>query len=132
MKFLGNIGDVPVSQIMRQGFFSVKPNFSIRSTIESLQMHNMNCAPVVNEQSLLIGIISEHDLLIQAASKQMSLPITYTDKVISVKTTTSIKEVLTIFYTKRLKFLPVVDGTDHLRGVVTRIDVLGYLAKNAS
>ncbi len=126
-----NIGDAPVSQIMQKGFFNVRPNFTIRSTIEVFQMHKMSCAPVTDDQSSLIGIISEHDLLIQAASKPMSSPISYSSKVTSVYSDTKIKDVLVIFFTKKLKYIPVIDRTEHIRGMVSRIDLLNYLAKNS-
>lgn len=48
-------------------------------------------------------------------------------KVITVKPTTTIKELLTIFVSNRIGGVPVVDDKDNLVGIVSDGDVLRYL-----
>jgi acetoin utilization protein AcuB len=121
----------PVSKIMHSKPICVKPNYSIKTTIETFKVHKISCAPVITDDGKILGIISEHDLLIQAGSKAMDLPIDYNSKVTAIVPEATIKELLILFYTKKLKHVPVVDRANFVLGIVSRIDLLSYLLSGA-
>lgn len=122
-----NLGSIPVSQIMNTQVITVKADYSIKRTVEILKLNKLTGAPVVDQTKQLIGVISEYDLLIQAASKPASDLITYNEKVQAVQPETTLKEVLVIFYKQKLKRIPVIDKQGVVVGVVERIDVLTTL-----
>jgi predicted transcriptional regulator len=117
---------------MHTQVITVKPNYSIKTTIETFIVHKISCAPVTSDDNKIMGIISEHDLLIQAASKPMVKNIEFNTKVTAISIETTIKEALILFFTKKLKHVPVLDKNHFIVGIVSRIDLLNYLAENAS
>ena len=132
MQKFENIGEAPVSSIMQPKVICVKPSYSIKTTIETFRVHQISCAPVITDDGKIYGIISEHDLLIQAGSTPIEHSIDFKKQVTAVFPESTIKEVLMLFFSKRLKHAPVLDHKDHVIGIVSRIDLLNYLATNAS
>lgn len=126
-----NLGEVPVSRFMNVDCLKLKPDYSVRGTIEAFRIHHVSGAPVLDYQDKVIGVISEYDLLIQAASSKLSAPIIYKTNIISVQPETTLKEVLVILYKQKLKWLPVVNQGNYIQGVISRIDVLNFIATHS-
>jgi len=124
------LGDIPVSKIMKQKPICLRPNYSIKGTIETFRTHHISGAPVIDEEGKIIGIVSEYDLLIQAAAKTLNSSIDYNKKVFFIKQTTNLKDVLILLYKNKFKRIPVVDDHERVVGSVSRIDVLAYIAEN--
>lgn len=127
-----NLGNISISLIMNSDCIKLKPNYTVKGTIETFRVHHLSGAPIVDFQNKVIGVISEYDLLIQAATKSLSETIDYKSNVISALPESTLKEVLIIFYKQKLKWLPVVNKGNFLQGVVTRIDILNYIATHSS
>lgn len=125
------INDVPVSQFMNSRIVTLRDNFTLKTTIETFRVRKISGAPVVNSSDKIIGVISEYDLLIQAASKSLSAPIEYNGNVISVSPETTLKDVLVTLYKQRLKWMPVVSKENFVVGVISRIDVLHFIASHS-
>lgn len=126
------LNDVPVSQFMNKSVVALRDNFSLKTTIETFRVRHISGAPVVDYDNRVIGVISEYDLLIQAASRSVLTPIEYKTSVLSVNPETTLKEVLIMLYKNKLKWMPVVSEQGYLKGVVTRIDVLHFIAEHSS
>lgn len=122
------LGDTPVSKLMKSEFISLKPDYSVKGTIETFRINHIGGAPIIDYQHKVIGVISEYDLLIQAASSELSESIKFQKKVISVLPETTLKEVLVILYKQKLKWMPVTNKDNFLLGVISRIDVLHFIA----
>ncbi|MDO9183970.1 MAG: CBS domain-containing protein [Bacteriovorax sp.] len=125
------LGDVPVSQFMNAHAVMLKANYTVKSTIETFRIHHISGAPVVDYQNKIIGVISEYDLLIQAASRLISGPIEFKTNITFVHPETTLKEVLVILYKQKLKWIPVVNKENYVQGVVSRIDVLNFIANHS-
>jgi CBS domain-containing protein len=132
MDMFENIGTALVSKIMHTQVICIMPTYTIKTTIDTFRIHKISCAPVTSEDGKIVGIISEHDLLLQAASKSMSSYVDYNSKVTAISPETTIKEALVLFFTKKLKHAPVLDKNKCVIGIVSRIDLLNYLASNDS
>ena len=52
-----------VDEIMTTIVFTVGPNDKITDVATKLRQHDVNAAPVVNDENVCIGIITSHDLL---------------------------------------------------------------------
>lgn len=125
------LGDVPVSQFMSTHVITLKENYTVKSTIETFRIHHISGAPVVDYQNKIIGVISEYDLLIQAASKLLSGPIDFQSNIVAISPDTTLKEVLVILYKQKLKWMPVTNKEGYVQGVVSRIDVLNFIATHS-
>jgi IMP dehydrogenase len=125
-----NLADTPASQFMTSGV-SLRDTYTVRSTIETFRIHHISGAPVVDYANKILGVISEYDLLIQAASKPLSEKIDYKIKITAIYPETTLKEVLLILYKDKLKWMPVVNKENYVQGVVARIDVLNFIASHS-
>ncbi len=125
------VSEASVSQFMNPDFMVLEENYTIKGTIEIFRVHKISGAPIVDFQKKIIGVVSEYDLLIQAASKPLHFQIEYQSQVISVNPDTTLKDVLVILYKKKLKWMPVITKEGFVQGVVTRIDVLNFIASNS-
>ena len=125
------LGDIPVSQFMNTQVIMLKADYTIKSTIETFRVHHISGAPVVDYQNKIIGVVSEYDLLIQAASRLMSGPIDFKSNITAIYPETALKDVLVILYKQKLKWMPVINKENYVQGVVSRIDVLNFLATHS-
>lgn len=125
------LGDIPVSQFMSTHVIMLKSDYTVKSTIETFRVHHISGAPVVDYQNKIIGVISEYDLLIQASSKLLSGPIDFKSKITAVYPDTTLKDVLIILYKQKLKWMPVINQGNYVQGVVSRIDVLNFIATHS-
>ena len=120
----------PVSQFMSPDSMVLEENYTIKGTIEIFRVHKISGAPIVDFQKKILGVISEYDLLIQAASRPLHFQIEYKSQIIAVNPDTVLKDVLVMLYKKKLKWMPVITKEGYVQGIVTRIDVLNFIANN--
>lgn len=125
------LSDAPVSQFMSSHVITLRDNYTVKSTIETFRVHHISGAPVVDAENKIIGVISEYDLLIQAATRLLNGPIDYKSQVTAVYPETTLKEVLMILYKHKLKWMPVVNKENYVKGIVARIDVLNFIATHS-
>lgn len=125
------IGNSPASKFMDSRVVTLKENYTIKSTIETFRLHHISGAPVIDSQGKILGVISEYDLLIQAASKSLSSFIEFKTQITAVNPESTLKEVLVILYKQKLKWMPVIDKDKYVKGVISRIDVLNFIASHS-
>lgn len=136
--------NLPVSEIMTRNILRLKLSDEL-STAESLfKKNHIRHLPVV-DQGHIVGMVSLNDLLrisfadavdeerddVETSVYNMfTVEQVMTKKVVSVTSSTTIKEVADLFLTNDFHALPVVDD-DNLVGIVTTTDVIRYfLEKN--
>ena len=129
-EIVNKMGDTPVSSFMNEDYVKLKANYSIKGTIEIFRTHHIGGAPVTDFQEKIIGVISDYDLLIQAASKPLTSNIEFKEKIFSVYPESTLKEVLVILYKQKLKWMPVINEHGFMQGTITRIDVLHFIANH--
>ncbi len=125
-----DISSTKVQKFMSRKFVPIMEHFTIASTIETFKLHNISGSPIINQQDKIIGMISEYDLLLQAAANDIESKIQYNKSVISLSENSTLKDALILFYSKKLKLAPVVNKFDQVIGIVYRIDILDFIVKN--
>lgn len=146
--------------IMTTDVITALPEQDVLATAKTMIENKINGLPVVDDQGLLIGIITQSDLIAQ--QKTMRLPSVFTildglvpmtstrqfedeirkmsalkvedamtGKVVSVTPETSVNEVATIMVERKFHTLPVVDQ-GMLVGVLGKEDVLKTLLPGGS
>ncbi len=121
------ISDLSVLDFMSKHVISLVDGTKIFTAIQTLSTHQISGAPVVDSRGRLLGIISEYDLLLQAATKDLSSAMTYSTEVLTLSAEATLREVLVLLYKNKYRRLPVVDQNKKVLGVVSRIDVLNRL-----
>jgi len=125
-----DISSTKVQNFMSKKIVPIMEHFTIASTIETFKLHNISGSPVLNQQDKIIGMISEYDLLLQAAANELDSKIQFKNSIISLNESATLKDALILFYTKKLKLAPVVNKFDQVIGIVYRIDILNFIVKN--
>ena len=121
------ITDHQVKAFMSRKAMCVTEGTRIYFAIKMLHSHRISGAPVVDKAGNLVGVISDYDLLLQAATKDVSDPLTFNKEVKFVKESATLKDVLLIFHKTKFRRLPVLNDQHKVVGVVSRIDVLSHL-----
>lgn len=122
-----NVSDIEAKTFMKKNVILIRAGTKIYSAVQTLSTHRISGAPIVDAGDHIIGVISEYDLLLQTALKDVLEPISYTKDIITISPETKIRDIIIIFYKKKLRWLPVVGADKKVEGIVTRLDVLNKL-----
>ena len=125
-----NITKTKASQFMTGQPVMARKGDKISSVIKTFKAHFIHGLPVVDHSFRLMGVVSEHDLILQMATKDFDDEISYTEKVIAITPETTLEETIILMFKKKLKMVPVIDDTTSMRvcGVVTRRDIIKFMA----
>ncbi len=122
-----DLSNVAVKTFMDKNPFTVPEGTKIYSAIMMLAAHKVGSAPVVNRSQHIVGVISEHDLLIQTATRDVAAAMEYTKNPLTLKGESTLLDALAMLYKNKVRRVPVVDPFGVVIGVVTRMDVLSRL-----
>jgi len=115
---------VTAADVMTPDPLTVRPDTTVHEAAQLLSDHRISGAPVVNDDSHIVGIVSEYDLI---ARPGVHVSDVMTRDVVTVPDTATIDRVRAILVTQRLKRVPVVtDG--RLVGLISRADLVRELA----
>lgn len=138
--------------IMTKDVITVRRDTTVRDLAQLFAQHHISTVPVVNEAGLLVGIVSESDLIEQ--DKNLHIPTVvsifdwviylesdkrfekelqkmtaqtvgeiYAEEVFSVAPEAPVSEVADIMTSKRIQAVPVVEGR-RVVGIIGRIDMV--------
>ncbi len=121
-----------VAQVMERQVQVAHPQTKA-DVIASMMIEGFGAVPVVDDQKRLIGIVSEHDLLVSLDRNQKWSEVTAQDVMArnpySVRPEMDITTLVHVLRASGLIRVPVVDAHDKLIGIVARRDVLrAYLS----
>lgn len=142
-----------VSDVMTSDVLSLKPEMSVRDAWQKMIRHEVKAMPVVDGSGIVVGLLTDEDLLdrggilhrlsvtlqlpdedIQKAVKSLeTTPLTVsevmTQPVITINQDDSLGLAAERMVNTNLKRLPVVDNTNHLTGMLSRLDILKQLVE---
>jgi CBS domain-containing protein len=135
-----------IESVMTAEVVTATPASSFRELVDLLGMHRISALPVVDQDSKVIGIVSEADLLVKEgyphggedtgvidalrhrhrlskAAGICALDV-MTRRVVTVPLGTEVAAAARLMIRLRIRRLPVVDDQGRLAGIVTRSDLL--------
>lgn len=134
-----------VHELMTREPATVTGATHVKAAVDLLARLRVSSLPVVDERGRIQGVVSEVDLLrdaivpdirahLRPEEGSQRLPATVVSEVMSspaitVHERTDLAEVVNLMATARLKSLPVVDGHDHVVGMISRSDVIRTRAR---
>lgn len=143
------MGPFIVRDIMTRDIASVRDDEPLASVIRKLLRRRVSGAPVVNAEGVLVGVVSEHDIvawharfIAQSGNDESMLdPVGYqhrlevehagaimTSPAISIESDAPLTAAMHLLVSHRLRRLPVThDG--RLVGIITRSDALGAIER---
>jgi acetoin utilization protein AcuB len=109
------------------------PPITIRSdadygaALDLMQKHGVHHVPVLGPDGGLAGIVAERDLLL-AATRYLQSGVDVADVMhrgaVTVKADAPIERAAALMSSRKIGGLPVMDGGDHVVGVITETDLL--------
>jgi CBS domain-containing protein len=118
-----------VKDIMTESAVVVRPETTIDEAIALLLDHRVSGLPVVNDEGVLLGVISEVDIidLVYNADIESSLVRDYmTRELVCLDSEASLDDAASIFCTKSIRRIPVVQDT-RLVGIISRRDLIRFV-----
>ncbi|HLV98394.1 MAG TPA: CBS domain-containing protein [Ktedonobacterales bacterium] len=106
--------------IMTHDVITIHPQASVQDAARHLSDYHISGMPVVDEDSQVIGIVTEADILTRSGATVEKI---MTRRVVSVQEDTPTDEIAQILSSKHIKRVPVMAG-DRLLGMVTRADII--------
>lgn len=134
-----------VKDCMHTHVTTVTPETLVSTADQMMHDQRIRHLPVVTEQHILVGVLTDRDVRRAAASDAPHMAqheLTYlldklrvqdimTREVVTVRSVTPIEEAGQIFLQKKFNCLPVVRDDNTLEGIITVTDLLGaYVARH--
>lgn len=138
-----------VTDVMIEDVVSVSPNTPFKRLVDLLWINDVSALPVVDDRGVLVGIVTESDLLVRAQfdpSPKVALargsnhrteiykkletasPLVAADvmtsPVVTVLAQATLTETARMMRTLQLRRLPVLDAAGALVGMVSQVDLL--------
>jgi CBS-domain-containing membrane protein len=150
--FKEGLPDVKVSEVMHREVATLHPDSPITAVVELLLDKDFTAVPVVDTQSIVVGMVSDNDLLTRGGMKvtislKRATDLEYvrglqdslenpdrkvsevmTRQVVTTTPDTVLARAARLMVEKHLKRLPVVDSHGKLMGILGRLDILNTIA----
>ena len=116
------------SEIMTCKVSTIHPEASVQEVAHLLSSERISGAPVVNAEGMIIGVVTEADIIGKADREGLCAADIMSREVIAVKEDTPVYEIATLLAQRKIKRVPVVrDG--RLVGIVSRADIVDAVAR---
>jgi CBS domain-containing protein len=116
------------SEIMTQKVATIHPEASVQQAARLLSEERISGAPVLDAAGVLIGIITEADIIAHAGREGLCVADIMSREIISVGERTPVHEIAQLLAERKIKRVPVVcDGK--LVGIVSRADIVDAVAR---
>ena len=129
MQIGGRAGAI-LAQKRVSSVWTIDPNATVIAAIRLMDEKNVGALPVV-DHGRLVGIVSERDytrkvILKERSSQELLVSEIMTKQLLTVAPSDSVTECMRIMTEKRVRHLPVLEGTD-LVGILSIRDVVNWL-----
>jgi IMP dehydrogenase len=102
---------------------TLTPDRHLRDALRLMERFSISGVPIVNEDGMLQGILTNRDLQFETRLDRPVSDIMTSDGLITVPVGTSLEEAERILHKERIEKLPVVDDSGKLRGLITVKDI---------
>lgn len=129
------LAEEEIGTIRHEPFLTIPPTMPVHEAVDQLARLHVACL-LVAENSKLVGVFSERDVLAKAALeyedvKDMPVSEFMTENPIYVYETDSAASALSVMAVCGYRHVPVVDLNDNLVGIISPQRVTEFLMKNA-
>ena len=118
-----------VKDIMTTRVAAVRPDASYRDMATMLRAHRVSGLPVVDAEGIVVGVVSETDLLTRHDQARRTARDLMTRPAVTTSPDELVSDVARLMSRHKLRRVPVVDDQGHLVGIVCRSDVLSVFGR---
>jgi CBS-domain-containing membrane protein len=108
---------------------AVRPGASFREMAAVLRAHRVSGLPVVDAEGIVVGVVSETDLLTRRAAAGRTAADLMTRPAVTTDPDELVSSVARLMSRRKLRRVPVVDRRGRLVGIVCRSDVLSVFSR---
>jgi CBS domain-containing protein len=119
-----------VKDVMTTQVVAVRSDASYREMAALLRAYRVSGLPVVDAEGIVVGVVSETDLLTRPAAAGRTAADLMTRPVVTTSPDELVSTVAQLMSRRKLRRLPVVDSQGHLVGIVCRSDVLSVFSRS--
>jgi CBS-domain-containing membrane protein len=116
--------DMKVKDVMTTNVVTVTAGQTKQQAAQLLMQHRISGLPVVNDQNIVVGVVTEYDIMSKSGQTVGSI---MTPGCISVAPDTDLEDVSHILVHENIRRLPVLEQ-GRLVGIVSRADLVRELA----
>lgn len=134
-----SIESVAVSSVMVRDVKTAKENQTVKTVAKIMTDNNIGSVVIVTNSDVnkLVGIITERDIVcIVGAEQVLTLQMPVRDKmskpVITIDSTSSIRDAIQQMELNNIRRLPVVDKQENMVGIITDKDIFRTLMRSQS
>jgi len=99
------------------------PERTLREAHTLMAQFSISGVPIVQEDGLLVGIVTNRDLQFETDLNQTIREVMTSEGLVTVPVGTTLDEAERLLHQHRIEKLPVVDGEGRLRGLITVKDI---------
>ncbi len=109
---------------------TIGPNETLLTAIQTLVENDIGALPVCNEKGILLGIISERDLLKECLQRSVAIGSTKVQDAMTKKVAIGTPEddldyVISVMKQKRIRHLPIV-VSQKIEDIISMRDIVGF------
>lgn len=125
-----------VESLMTRNVTCVAPDDSLKQAFDLMQANGIRHLPVVLDNNILVGILSDRDIFLRAKIEDGDLDIpdvevksAMTSDVITCRASHDMSEIAGIMLERKIDSIPITDAFGELTGIITSSDFVEYVAR---
>jgi CBS domain-containing protein len=118
-----------VKDVMTSPVVAVRSDASYREMASLLRTHRVSGLPVVDADGIVVGVVSETDLLTRRVATGRTAADLMTRPAVTTSPDELVSTVARLMSRRKLRRVPVVDGRGRLVGIICRSDVLSVFSR---
>ena len=116
------------SDIMTRKVCTIHPEASVQEVAQLLSRERISGAPVINADGMIIGIVTEADIISKVGREGLRVADIMSHEIIAVKEETPVNEIAKLLAERRIKRVPVICNGKPV-GIVSRADIVDAVAQ---
>ncbi|MEE9370802.1 MAG: CBS domain-containing protein [Sedimentisphaerales bacterium] len=120
-----------VKDVMTKDVISVKKETPIYEAIELMRKNNITGMPVIKDDMILVGVITEKDVLrlfyADEDEKNQTVDFFMTRPAVSYRENENLRSVCDFMMINYFRRVPVVSKQGKLVGIISRPDIINYI-----
>lgn len=116
--------------IMTSPVIYIPENASVKDAEVLLERYGVRHLPVVNEQQIIVGMISDREILFNREERNKSCKQIMAHKIIAGLEHASVHEIAILLLTEKINALPILNHNQDLTGIITLSDILKFVIKS--
>lgn len=102
---------------------SITPDKTVANALALMAEYKIGGIPVVNQDNLLVGIVTNRDLRFEKAMEKKIAEVMTKDNLVTTRISTDLEDAAEILQKHKIEKLPVVDSNYKLVGLITYKDI---------